>query len=145
MSTISQQIHINADGVTLHGTINLFHAQDRLVVFVQGIGSGRFSARNKLIANRLSDGGISSLLIDLLTPGERTLIRKRNQQSNIDWLYARLASVLDWLHVNNDTSESPIGLFGSNLGAAAAMKMAAQEFRFGDTVDDIIGYFKGFN
>lgn len=125
MGHISQETHIHADGVTLNGSLALYHEPNGIVVFVQGIGSGRFSPRNKYIANRLHEASISTLLIDLLTPGERTIVRNRDQQSNIDWLYARLNTVLDWLTKQKETAELSIALFGSNLGAAAALKTAA--------------------
>lgn len=125
MGHISQEIHIHADGVSLKGSLALCHEHTGIVVFVQGIGSGRFSPRNKYITERLHKSGISTLLIDLLTPGERTIVRNRDQKSNIDWLYARLNFVLDWLTEHNETADLSIALFGSNLGAAAALKTAA--------------------
>ncbi|MCI0507952.1 MAG: alpha/beta hydrolase, partial [Gammaproteobacteria bacterium] len=96
-----------------------------IVLFVQGIGSGRFSPRNKYVAEKLNNAGISTLLIDLLTPSERSIIRNRDQQSKLNWLYARLNRVVDWLQKHKDTAASSIALFGSNTGAAAAMKIAA--------------------
>lgn len=125
MGHITQQIHIHADGVSLNGSLALYQESVGIVVFVQGVSSGRFSPRNKYIANRLHKTGISTLLIDLLSPGERTIVRNRDQQSNIDWLYARLNSVLDWLSSHKETADSSFALFGSNLGAAAALKTAA--------------------
>jgi len=125
MGHISQEIHIHADGVSLNGSLALCQEHTGIVVFVQGIGSGRFSPRNKYITEQLHKSGISTLLIDLLTPGERTIVRNRDQQSNIEWLYARLNTVLDWIIKHKETAELSIALFGSNLGAAAALKAAA--------------------
>ena len=125
MGHISQEIHIDADGVSLNGSLALSHEHNGLVVFVQGIGSGRFSPRNKYIANQLHKVGISTLLINLFTPGERTIVRSHDQQSNLEWLHARLNSVLDWLVKHKETADLSIALFGSNLGAAAALKTAA--------------------
>ena len=125
MGHISQEIHIQADGVTLNGSLAMYQESNGIVVFVQGIGSGRFSPRNKYIANRLHNANISTLLIDLLTPGERAIVRNRDQQSNIDWLYTRLNTSLDWLTSQKETTGLSIALFGSNLGVAAALKTAA--------------------
>ena len=125
MGHISQEIHIQADGVTLNGSLAMYQESNGIVVFVQGIGSGRFSPRNKYIANRLHKANISTLLIDLLTPGERAIVRNRDQQSNIDWLYTRLNTSLDWLTSQKETTGLSIALFGSNLGVAAALKTAA--------------------
>jgi alpha-beta hydrolase superfamily lysophospholipase len=99
------------------------------VVFVQGVGSGRFSPRNRYIADHLNTAGVSTLLIDLLTPSERNIIRSHDRESNINWLRNRLNSVMDWLLAQNETSGLSFALFGSNLGAAAALKTAAERKR----------------
>ncbi|MGD8559113.1 MAG: alpha/beta hydrolase [Gammaproteobacteria bacterium] len=122
-------MHISIDGVTLHGSLNLNHDSRGLVVFVQGVGSGRFSPRNRYIADHLNTAGVSTLLIDLLTPSERNIIRSHDRESNINWLRNRLNSVMDWLLAQNETSGLSFALFGSNLGAAAALKTAAERKR----------------
>ena len=125
MNSIVQKIHIYVDGVTLHGSLALNSGAHGLVVFVQGAGSGRFSPRNRYIAEQINKTGVSTLLIDLLTPGERNLFRTHDKQSNVNWLRNRLDSVIDWLQKQEQTSGMSIALFGSNLGAAAALKTAA--------------------
>ena len=125
MGYLPRDIHINVDGVSLHGSLALCNDSAGMVLFVQGIGSGRFSPRNKYIAEKLNDAGVSTLLIDLLTPSERSVIRDRDQQSKLNWLYARLDRVVDWLRKHNDTAESAIGLFAGNTAAAAGLKIAA--------------------
>ena len=62
MAPISQEIHINADGVSLNGSLSLCHEHTGIVVFVQGIGSGRFSPRNKHIAHQLQTIGWGVLM-----------------------------------------------------------------------------------
>jgi alpha-beta hydrolase superfamily lysophospholipase len=125
MGSLPRDIHINVDGVSLHGSLTLCNQSTALVLFVQGVGSGRFSPRNKYIAEQLNDTGVSTLLIDLLTPSERTIIRSRDQQSKLNWLYARLNRVVDWLLQHNDTADASLALFASNTGAAAGLKIAA--------------------
>ena len=125
MGSLPRDIHINVDGVSLHGSLTLSNQSTALVLFVQGVCSGRFSPRNKHIAEQLNDMGVSTLLIDLLTPSERSVIRSRDQKSKLNWLYARLDRVIEWLLQHNDTSESAIALFASNTGAAAGLKIAA--------------------
>jgi len=125
MNPVGQLIDINVDGITLHGSLTLPSASRGLLVFVQGVGGGRFSPRNNHIAEQLRKNGIATLLIDLLTPGERNLFRTHNSLANINWLYNRLASVIDWLHQHEQTATLSLALFGSNIGAAAALKTAA--------------------
>jgi len=126
MGSLPRDIHINVDGITLHGSLASSNASAGIVLFVQGIGSGRFSPRNKFIAEQLNNAGVSTLLIDLLTPSERSVIRESDHQSKLNWLYARLERVIDWLQQHNDTAESAIGLFAGNTAAAAALKIAAK-------------------
>lgn len=125
MGSVTQEMHIHIDGVTLHGSLARHSDASGLVIFVQGAGSGRFSPRNRYMAEQLNKNGVSTLLIDLLTPGERNIIRSHDQQSNINWLRNRLNTTIDWLINQEDTSGLSIALFGSNLGAAAALKTAA--------------------
>jgi dienelactone hydrolase len=125
MGYLPRDIHISVEGISLRGSLALCNDSAGIVLFVQGIGSGRFSPRNKYIAEQLNNAGVSTLLIDLLTPSERSVIRNRDQQSKLNWLCARLNRVVDWLQKHKDTAESMIALFGSNTGAAAAMKIAA--------------------
>lgn len=125
MNPIGQLIDINVDGITLHGSLTLPNESQGVLVFVQGVGGGRFSPRNNYIAEQLRKKDIATLLIDLLTPGERNLFRTHNSLANINWLYNRLAKVIDWLHQQEQTATMSIALFGSNLGAAAALKTAA--------------------
>jgi len=126
MGYLARDIHVNVDGVSLRGSLALCNAAAGIVVFAQGIGSGRFSSRNKYIARQLNEADLSTLLIDLLTPSERSVIRNRDQQSKLNWLYARLNRVIDWLQKYKDTAEASIALFGSNTGAAAGLKIAAE-------------------
>lgn len=125
MGSLAQEMHIHIDGVTLHGSFSRRTESNGLVIFVQGAGSGRFSPRNRYMAAQLNKAGVSTLLIDLLTPGERNIFRTHDKQSNINWLCNRLNTAIDWLIEQTDTSGLSIALFGSNLGAAAALKTAA--------------------
>jgi len=127
MKKHTQDVHINAGGVILHGSLTLLDESSNLVVFAQGSGSGRFSPRNKYIADALNKTGFSTLLIDLLTPGERNVIRNRDQQSKLEWLYARLNQVADWISTHKETSDCHLALLGSNTGAVAALKIAAEQ------------------
>jgi len=57
-----------------------------VVLFAHGSGSSRFSARNRFVASELRDGGMATLLIDLLTPDEEHL------RFDIDLLARRLGN-----------------------------------------------------
>jgi putative phosphoribosyl transferase len=93
-----------------------------VVLFAHGSGSSRFSPRNNQVAAELRDGGIATLLLDLLTPEEDTAYRNR---FDIEVLAARLHAAASWLGTEPLTAPLPLGLFGASTGAAAALRVAA--------------------
>lgn len=93
-----------------------------LVLFAHGSGSGRHSPRNNHVAERLRDGGIATLLLDLLTPEEE---RDRANVFDIRLLAARLIEATDWAARQNATRGLPVGYFGASTGGGAALVAAA--------------------
>jgi putative phosphoribosyl transferase len=99
-----------------------------VVVFAHGSGSGRHSPRNRLVAARLNDRGLATLLVDLLTlPEEEVDARTRHLRFDIGLLSARLLAVASWVQTNDATRELRLGYFGASTGAAAALVAAAAE------------------
>jgi len=90
-----------------------------VVLFAHGSGSSRFSARNRFVASELRDGGMATLLIDLLTPDEEHL------RFDIDLLARRLGDATEWLANDKRTSSMKVGLFGASTGGGAALVAAA--------------------
>jgi putative phosphoribosyl transferase len=98
-----------------------------VVAFAHGSGSGRFSPRNRRVAERLRDHGHATLLLDLLTPDEERIDqRTRELRFDIGLLAERLVAAVDWLHGDGRTRELGIGLYGASTGAAAALVAAAR-------------------
>ena len=99
-----------------------------LVVFVHGSGSGRHSPRNQFVAKYLrEEGGLGTLLIDLLTEEEEVLDdRTRELRFNIPFLAKRLSQMTDWLRKEPRTKKLRMGYFGASTGAAAALVAAAE-------------------
>jgi pimeloyl-ACP methyl ester carboxylesterase len=92
-----------------------------------GSGSSRFSSRNRYVAGILNDGGLATLLFDLLTDEENKIdIYTRELRFDIDLLSRRMVATLDWLGGETAVNELPIGLFGASTGAAAALNAAAE-------------------
>jgi dienelactone hydrolase len=94
----------------------------RIVLFAHGSGSSRFSPRNRFVAKELSQCGIGTLLLDLLTEGEDIAYQNR---FDIDLLSRRLTYVIDWLNTRPELKNASVGLFGASTGAAAALEAAA--------------------
>jgi putative phosphoribosyl transferase len=106
------------------------------VVFVHGSGSSRHSPRNQYVAQTLQEGGLATLLFDLLTAyEEESDLQTRYLRFDINLLARRTAGVLEWLNLQPYTYGLKKGLFGSSTGAAAAMMTAAE---LPDQVDAIV-------
>jgi putative phosphoribosyl transferase len=94
-----------------------------LIIFAHGSGSGRFSARNRQVANALHRAGMATLLFDLLHP-EEEMAAGRARVFNIPFLAERLIEAIGWARTTR-FGALPVGLFGASTGAAAALVAAA--------------------
>ena len=120
------EVCVQAGKVPLDGSLVVPDSAKGLVVFVHGSGSSRFSPRNQYVAGVLNEGGLATLLFDLLTADENEIdILTRELRFDIGLLSERITATLDWLTGQEAVSGLPIGLFGSSTGAAAALYAAA--------------------
>lgn len=118
---------IPVGSVTLEGDLGIPVDATGLVLFAHGSGSSRYSPRNKLVAEALREGGLATLLIDLLTSEEEKIdLRTRHLRFDIGLLADRLIGATDWLQEYPGTQNLKIGYFGSSTGAAAALVAAAK-------------------
>jgi dienelactone hydrolase len=131
-NTVStSDIHIKAGKVSLAATLSWPQPCGGLVVFAHGSGSSRFSPRNRQVAASLQDGGLATLLLDLLTPEEdRADAASHRWRFAIPLLAERLTSAVDGILQGTLTEGEglaalPVGLFGASTGAAAALITAA--------------------
>lgn len=102
----------------LEGTLTLPAPGSGIVVFAHGSGSSRLSPRNRFVADGLHRAGLGTLLFDLLSPHEAA---DRAKIFDIGLLADRLATAVEWLTVEPQTRDLPVGLFGASTGAAAAL------------------------
>ncbi len=115
-----------ANGVTLTGDLIIPANAKGLVIFAHGSGSSRLSRRNQRVAARLHDGALATLLFDLLTIAEDVIDeRSAELRFDIPLLAERLVQVTAWAQAQPATAPLPVGYFGSNTGAAAALVAAA--------------------
>jgi dienelactone hydrolase len=120
-------IEIPADGVLLQGDLTVPPDARGIVVFAHGSGSGRFSPRNRAVANVLVHAGLATLLMDLLTAEEETIdLRTRHLRFDVALLGRRVIATIDWLAGDATAKELPVGCFGASTGAAAALIAAAE-------------------
>ena len=120
-------VEIPADEVVLHGDLTVPSDALGIVVFAHGSGSGRFSPRNRAVANVLVQAGLATLLMDLLTAEEETIdLRTRHLRFDVALLGRRVIATIDWLDADPTVGQLPVGCFGASTGAAAALIAAAE-------------------
>ncbi len=120
-------VRVLAGHIVLEGSLTLPEGAQGIVLFAHGSGSSRHSPRNRYVAQVLSDAGLATLLIDLLTANEEAAERwTRHLRFNIGLLAERLVGATDWLKHNSEAEHLRIGYFGASTGAGAALVAAAE-------------------
>jgi putative phosphoribosyl transferase len=114
-------------GARIEGDLAVPEPASGVVLFAHGTGSSRHSPRNKLVAGRLQESGLATLLLDLLTPGEDAVEHRGGRlRFDIGLLIERLDAGLAWLRRDERTRALPVGSFGASTGAAAALGLAGR-------------------
>lgn len=122
------RIPIKEEDIMLYGNLYIPQNAQGLILFAHGSGSGRFSPRNRFVAQFLNKGAYATLLFDLLTRSEEANDLVTAQlRFNIDFLAERLLSATNWVLNNDDIGEFAIGYFGASTGAAAAIVASVKE------------------
>jgi pimeloyl-ACP methyl ester carboxylesterase len=125
-----REVEVAAGDVSIGGLLAVPADAFGVVVFAHGSGSGRFSPRNRAVADVLFRAGLATLLIDLLTREEEAVDRVTGRlRFDIPLLARRVIGAIDWL--GGETAEGalgtlPVGCFGASTGAAAALIAAAE-------------------
>lgn len=129
-------VNVSLDSATIEGNLSIPEGAEGIVLFAHGAGSSRNSPRNNFVAEQLRQGGLATLLIDLLTPDEKEIDRRTRQvRFDIDRLGRRVVGTTDWLRDQAETEKLNIGIFGSSTGAAGALIAAAKR---PDVVDAVV-------
>ena len=132
MNTIGQvpaarEVRIPCGDTWLYGDLTVPADAIGVVLFVHGSGSGRHSARNRLVADKLQQAGIATLLFDLLTAQEEQIdTHTREHRFDIALLTRRLQDATTWAMAQPGLHQLPVGYFGASTGSAAAIIAAAR-------------------
>ena len=114
--------------VNLQGDLAVPKGATGIVLFAHGSGSSRHSSRNRYVARVLQQGGLGTLLLDLLTSDEeRVDLQTRHLRFDIGLLAGRLVTAAEWLREDPETAQLPVGLFGASTGGGAALVAAAEQ------------------
>jgi putative phosphoribosyl transferase len=121
------EVQIQAGRAVLSGNLQIPEGATALVLFAHGSGSSRHSPRNQFVARTLNDGGLATLLFDLLTQEEEAIdLQTREHRFNIGLLAERLVHATKWAKQQERTRDLRIGYFGSSTGGGAALVAAAE-------------------
>ncbi len=121
------EVQIPPGRAVLSGNLTIPENAVALVLFAHGSGSSRHSPRNQFVARTLNDGGLATLLFDLLTLEEEAIdTYTREHRFNIGLLAERLVHATKWAKRQEQTRDLQLGYFGSSTGAAAALIAAAE-------------------
>jgi pimeloyl-ACP methyl ester carboxylesterase len=114
-------------GGAIDGDLSVPDRATGIVLFAHGSGSSRLSPRNRKVARELQDGGLATLLFDLLTPMEEEEDKRTGQlRFDVKLLADRLVTVIDLVAEGLGEGVFRIGLFGASTGSAAALIAAAK-------------------
>lgn len=114
------RVHISRDGIDLAAHLLLPAAgTPAAVIFVHGLGSGKDSPRNVVIAERLRDAGIAALLFDLSGHSESSSDPRGDDTA----AYCDdLVAAFEWLQTRQEIDGARIGIAGSSLGGVVALE-----------------------
>ena len=132
----SSEVRLPSADAWLYGDLALPDSFTGLVLFAHGSGSGRHSARNRQVAQRLQQRGIATLLFDLLTSQEEQVdLQTREHRFDIPLLTRRMQDATLWASSQPHLKHARIGYFGASTGSAAALIAAA---RLGDRISAVV-------
>lgn len=114
-----REVKMELDKNILTGELAIPTNARGVVIFAHGSGSGRFSPRNKMVARRLHENQVGTLLLDLLTPTEE---RVHTNRFDTLLLAHRLVEVTRWLEKFEHCADCHFAFFGASTGAAAALR-----------------------
>lgn len=117
-------VRVRAGEVYLDGDLTTPDASRGAVVLA--VGEGRADPRWRAISSALQRSGYATLVLDLLTPPERSA---GSGGADTGVLGERLGAAAAWLRRATDAADAPLGVLGSGGAAPAALVAAARSPR----------------
>jgi putative phosphoribosyl transferase len=119
-------VHIPCPREAIHGELAIPDAPKGLVIFAHATHGGWANSKNWAIAWKLHQRGYATLLLDLLTPVEAGLeTAKSFLHFEVPLLTERLEAATRWALKQERLKGLAFAYFGSDVGAAAAIEVAA--------------------
>lgn len=123
LADLDIEVEVTAGTARLPGQLTVPKTAAGIVLFAHGSGSSRHSPRNQYVADVLHQGGLGTLLFDLLSAAEAT---DRANVFDVGLLAGRLSGATGWLRAQPAAAGLPVGYFGASTGAAAALLAASE-------------------
>lgn len=132
----TREVRIPSGDTWLYGDLSVPTHPAGIVLFAHGSGSGRHSARNRQVAQRLQRANLATLLFDLLTVQEEQVdLQTREHRFDIPLLTQRMQDATTWVSAQPELLHMPVGYFGASTGSAAALIAAA---RLGERIAAVV-------
>ncbi|HTM23143.1 MAG TPA: hypothetical protein VL172_21630 [Kofleriaceae bacterium] len=117
------------DGICLQGCLNVPEYPRAVVVFAQPTSNGRHEAHTQAMAGFLSDAGLATLVVDLLTTQEEAngAGGYGRAYQDVELMAMRLVETCRWLPQLHLTRGLGVGYYGTGVAAAATLIAAGLE------------------
>ena len=116
-------VQVPAGAVILSGFLSIPAGAHGIILFADTANSDRY----KYIGQLVREGGIATLLVDLLTPEDEAWDQETSFfRDNVDVLHQRITGIANWLNEDEDTQNLRICYVGAGVSGAAALVAAAE-------------------
>jgi putative phosphoribosyl transferase len=122
-AVVGEDVQVPAGGTVLEGRLHLPAVNAGVVIFAHGSAGNRHSRCLEDVASGLQQTGLGTLVVDLFTSQEEAV---RASDADLGPVAQRFTAAAAWLHQQPRSMSSPVGYFGANTGAAAALWAAGE-------------------
>jgi putative phosphoribosyl transferase len=116
-------VQVPAGAVILVGFLSIPEGARGIILFADATKSDQY----KYTARLVREGGIATLLVNLLTPEDEVLDSETGFfRDNVDVQHQRIIGIANWLNEDQHTQNLRICYFGTGVSGAAALVAAAE-------------------
>jgi putative phosphoribosyl transferase len=108
--------------VELSADISVPENAQGVIVFGDGVGSSQHSPLHYRVTKLLNEGGLATVLADLIAENETAVNRHTGETLfGLDLLERRVVALADWIAMQPELRDLPLAFFGDGAGAEAAL------------------------
>ncbi len=121
---VAREIRFRSGGHYVAGTLTIPFGAIGAVAFAHDSGTARHNALDEIVAGKLRQARIATLLEDLLDPLEA---KDRTKVFDFELATSRLLATAAWLRSPSEPGLLPFGCFASGISVAAALAASAHK------------------